>query len=83
MDGAAFMPCVIRSLGADAAAEATAASRVSHVMRGGLATGLWGAVPLKGHALGADYRMSAQTASLKQLVARLRQMNKASRSAIR
>lgn len=32
-------------------------------------------MPAKGHALGAEFRMSAQTASLKSLRQRLRQLN--------
>ncbi len=69
--GAAFMPCVLRPLGADAAAEATAAARVLHVLTGGLAAGLWAAVPPKGPLNGAPPGPSARTASMKHLAARI------------
>lgn len=39
IEKAAFMPCVLRSLGADMACESTAAARVLHVLKGGLETG--------------------------------------------
>lgn len=39
VEHAAFMPWVCCSLGADAASEAVAASRVLHVLQGGLSTG--------------------------------------------
>lgn len=69
--GAAFMPCVLRPLGADAAAEATAAARVLHVLTSGLAAGLWAAVPPKGPLNGAPPGPSARTASMKHLAARI------------
>lgn len=39
VEKAAFMPCVLRSLGADVTCEMTAAARVLHVLKGGLETG--------------------------------------------